>query len=840
MGTKPSPKKQGIALLTMSAFTLWALTSCPEVTNPGPLSTTADFTAEVYPPVIDASLGASAQSNIILNRTTDLGVVQVKATSANPGVLVQPFSIPANTETGVLVLQTSETAPVGQEVPVMLEVSNASGSRSLKLIVRIQAKAATSNAVIPAKTKVADVAARLQVLNASIDDSSVRFAQVTPYTQSLNPGDVIVSEPSQNAPYGFLRKVESVMQDGTQVLVRTKAATLAESIDVADLSEERTLTGADTKGFTPLAEGVSLAPASRFGTRDVASKKFSLDFDRVVIDLSKDDKDPNTNGTLKISGSLSLGIGLIFEFKKGSGLSVKRFKTGLHVTQSASLKIVGDVNVTKSKQIEIGEIRFGSVKFNIGIVPVVLTPLVKVSLDFKGRAVADLNFEIKESEDLQMGIKYERGPGWGTFFDHQSGLEVTGPRNVLQVSVTGRASATVTAGIKAFAGWETFFGDVEVASGFFGVYVSTFAELNFVVPRNQIWAIDVGLELGVRVEASIVGIEITQKNFPLANFNFTTVKAPNNKPTLTLIDPGSAVTAKIPKQLVKAVFDPEDGDLACTSVTWTSSIPGDGSGNNCTAVTFASQGNRTMSWTARDSAGLTTTVAQALNVLPTPPLVILTPDDAAVIRNEKPFPMKALWSVTTGPERDVQWTITPKGGTATTLNLAALEGSPTVNVPNLAVCAPLILATLTVTALKTSGEALADQKSINLQARCPLRSVRIDDGDYPLGAKPTNPVTIRLRVFVAADDPTLVNLTVDGGKTVSPVSAKGDATINFTVKTLGEYSGVLTATAGEITKKIPFSVTVSLKPKGPTDPDDDNLPPICRIKPYLPNCNPTK
>jgi hypothetical protein len=65
---------------------------------------------------------------------------------------------------------------------------------------------------------------------------------------------------------------------------------------------------------------------------------------------------------------------------------------------------------------------------------------------------------------------------------------------------------------------------------------------------------------------------------------------------------------------------------------------------------------------------------------------------------------------------------------------------------------------------------------------------------------------------------------------ISAPNAAGVATVSYAITNLGTFNGVITASNSGIVKKESFTVTAKKAPK--------TLPPICEIKPYLPNCNP--
>jgi hypothetical protein len=93
---------------------------------------------------------------------------------------------------------------------------------------------------------------RLTVLDAgaraalsSSTPSSLTFTPSPPQLATLQVGDVLASEPSPNAPSGFLRKVDGITPIPGGVAVTTSDAALDDALIFGDLSDQLTLTAAD-------------------------------------------------------------------------------------------------------------------------------------------------------------------------------------------------------------------------------------------------------------------------------------------------------------------------------------------------------------------------------------------------------------------------------------------------------------------------------------------------------------------------------------------------------------------------------------------------------------------
>ncbi|MCL6560782.1 MAG: hypothetical protein K6U74_18705, partial [Firmicutes bacterium] len=93
--------------------------------------------------------------------------------------------------------------------------------------------------IIPPTTKVIDNLTEQALVSISQDQSILTFSQMTQTLQSLAPNDVLVFGSTPQTPDGLLRRVISVNQQGSQVLVLTEAATLEEAIQQGTVKYER-------------------------------------------------------------------------------------------------------------------------------------------------------------------------------------------------------------------------------------------------------------------------------------------------------------------------------------------------------------------------------------------------------------------------------------------------------------------------------------------------------------------------------------------------------------------------------------------------------------------------
>ena len=84
--------------------------------------------------------------------------------------------------------------------------------------------------IIPDTTKVTDAATRTALSAYDPASGTMRFSVSTPVLAGLKTDDVLVSEPSEAAPDGYLRKVKAIRTEGNGVVLETTQANLTDAI----------------------------------------------------------------------------------------------------------------------------------------------------------------------------------------------------------------------------------------------------------------------------------------------------------------------------------------------------------------------------------------------------------------------------------------------------------------------------------------------------------------------------------------------------------------------------------------------------------------------------------
>ncbi len=109
----------------------------------------------------------------------------------------------------------------------------------------------------------------------SPDRSTLTFSQATPELSGLSEGNVLILGDSPTSPGGFIGRITSISQSGTDVIIVTVPASLADALTSANISISRTLTAADVASASMRRTLASSATQTASG--------FSLAFNHVLL-----------------------------------------------------------------------------------------------------------------------------------------------------------------------------------------------------------------------------------------------------------------------------------------------------------------------------------------------------------------------------------------------------------------------------------------------------------------------------------------------------------------------------------------------------------------------------
>ena len=495
--------------------------------------------------------------------------------------------------------------------------------------------------IIPATTKVTDAATRAALTAYDRSTGTMRFSQLTPVLAALQPGDVVVSEPSDAAPDGYLRKVTAVRTEGTGLVLETTQAAITDAVSQGVLDARMDLTPAKVLRTEVLLPGVSVTtPAALIRPQDQVGVGENYAFNATFNHVFVPQAGPNVSGNITVDGSVSYNVGLgVYISVSGPSfipprlISVGPVEAKVGFAQQASLHISGDVVGDLGDEFKFATQYYEPLTFFIGPVPVVVVPRLDLYLSAGGRVEGKFDFRASESSVAQLGARYTLDDGWKNISDFDFSGDV--PKPTLSGTVRPRGAVRSTFGFKLYdvAGPE-----MSLTGGL---------ELDGQIPRDPNWIVNGFLKgnMNFKVELPILG---TLADYQVNLFDKTLEfsRAGNTPPTLALTDlakpkgivaigepPSAPQDLRVPVFMgngcvafggfpVVAFFIATDLEDGC-NVPVTVVSDKDGPLPTAGKYTFATEGLRRITVTARDTQGSTVSKSFYLRVNNTAPTLTL-------------------------------------------------------------------------------------------------------------------------------------------------------------------------------------------------------------------------
>lgn len=323
------------------------------------------------------------------------------------------------------------------------------------------------------------------------DSNKVIFNTNSETGKNLKAGDIIAGEPSENAPYGFLKRVISTTESGDSVIVITEDANLTDVVENGVISFERTFTPADT------------GTAQRFvkmnnnnNNPQISSTEFTVGFKDVVI------YDPiKIDGTITFNPTVSFNL-VISNWKVRQCLVKLSIKNTLELTAHSNFTIEKEFKTSLNELLNIPKINLPPITIPVGWVPVSITSNIDLQAGFKVKALdAELSAGIKDESSVYCGIEYNNGT-WHSLSGADNEFSFVAP------------DVSLSSSIKAFVGPQLNINIYDLQNAF-----NAFANaLNFVEFKANFtsapcWQLSAGVEGNAGIESEWFGLD---KELPLA------------------------------------------------------------------------------------------------------------------------------------------------------------------------------------------------------------------------------------------------------------------------------------------------------------------------------------
>ncbi len=615
------------------------------------------------------------------------------------------FLIEADPEIRVRVLRFREQS-ASQIVSALKSEFNLCGQEAAALLagdlrpfpqaeISVAISGVCQDVVIPDTTKVADEVTRNALLSYDPTTGRMVFADSTDVLKNLRRGDVFVSEPSGDAaPFGYLRKITNIRRVSGQVILETVQARLNEAIYQGTLNATGELLpndGTQPPVISPLAasgfEDDSIpAPNIVIDEGDVFN--FHRDID-VTINFDGSEDGVEGTGTVRVTGFVYFNAG----YNVGIGIRPclevppacpDRFEAWAGLEQKSRLRVTGNFDGEIHKEKIIHPIPMKPIWFFIGPVPVVLVPEINVKLGVDGEAHLDFVFEGEAKSKFKAGAKWLNpdygGNGWNNISEY---LPLDKKIHAADINAKLRVEgyAKVDAKIKHYG---------VVGPGIDG---SVGILIDADTGRKPFWFMQGHVTTNISFEVGIADIiELERYSTPILNEYIHIAESTNSPPRFSNVNTGviqadiaTAITLG-PRSGFFGHFDVMDLEGDVPILTANSNVDGPIGLTH----SFQTGGLRTITITATDSDGATSSITLTVNVTNSQPIVTVTAVENTVPATEQYFVSARAFDFESGVLScsRLSWqaapsgTVTPLdiGGSCSATIIFSQEGPHTVTV----------------------------------------------------------------------------------------------------------------------------------------------------------------
>ena len=391
--------------------------------------------------------------------------------------------------------------------------------------------------VAPTTTKVLDQAGS-QTLTVSPDGSTLTISSSSTVAQSLAAGDVLAIGVTSATPRGMLRKIQSVTQNGSQIVATTTQGTLAEAFQQANFNFQGALSPGSFGNAKVLRRGVKVFRGTRLKnfshihpnsstTSDPCTDNSATFVEMIDTPIVEDD-----SGSITASGEIETCPSLQFSWSiSGPPPQLTSLTSKATIGASVHVNVTGRYDNSFNQSVPILTLDSDDpIVVFVGPVPIVVFPELTFFVGVSGDVTVGFSTGATQTATVTSGISYANGQLSPTF-------DTTSSFGTDPLGIDGSFSTKGYAGV-------TIDLDIDgVLSPEFSP--DAYLQLDADITQNPWWTLDAGLEGSGGVAVDIFGFaDLVDFEFPnLFNYSTTVAHAKggfltlNAAPTLTALTP---------------------------------------------------------------------------------------------------------------------------------------------------------------------------------------------------------------------------------------------------------------------------------------------------------------
>jgi Fibrobacter succinogenes major domain (Fib_succ_major). len=265
----------------------------------------------------------------------------------------------------------------------------------------------------------------------SVETDKIIFTENT-LPKDIAVGSILISDITEAAPGGYLRKVTSIQTENEQTVVKTEQATLVEAIRYASVKNSRRITVDDIL-YIELSDGSHI---SQQQIKQMQVKLKSTKADWVPITFEKEvviyDQDNNMNtkdDQIRIKGEITFQLTSEFDIDIDAW-ALEYLKMGVGFENESKLTISAELKKTfvesSELKLKIGTVHLMPFTFYVGIIPIPIADQsidLVVGVDASVSAKLSTGFTCKNS--ISAGLEFKKGLGVKPVSSSENNMQYT-------------------------------------------------------------------------------------------------------------------------------------------------------------------------------------------------------------------------------------------------------------------------------------------------------------------------------------------------------------------------------------------------------------------------------